>query len=1495
MTSLTPSSTHRPKKVVRYGKASSRSSYNANNIGDFMGDDEPASPPPPPRPSSSTKPSITPTAIPTHQVRVPVHHESPEAPIPSSRKARPRERETQPVAQKPKAQKPDAFDVPSSDDEVDMPVSTKRASPPKIKKRNVLVDDRGVDEEMAPWEKKRGMLKPTTEKTKTPKKGDPKQKPSTSDTASTGTTKTRRNVKEVGIQRPAQSPAGPPPTTAAARLAARRQRANGDVPTSNSQAEVVPATKRPGLATDPNISHPRKRARRSPPAKMETVADVEMNDAPDCDLPPSQPSVARTEMSVFDLPDHSDQEQQTTSERPPALNSPAPRNRSRQGQLPSSSTRRAKAQKGVSAPGRLMEMLPQDTAGTGPPTSAPSRSSGATSPRRPSTSARQSEAPAEETSLRDDNSSPASSSAAASPAGSNKTGTLTPKQKRLWSHLLPSDDLVPHDEAPTPSSLAMRDLRLTGKLNKDDGDMTASHAGERKRQPGLLAKSQSDVSGLVKGGRKRVRLVDRLKASRVSEDEDEEDEEDKMEDVWFSASSQPLPRTRHTDGQETSTLPPGEAAGATSTGPINIANHLPTQHQPHPSNPHPPLEKTAPSAPTTGGTTGAKITYARTRSYLPEDNLEDGLLFSLPSTTTPQQDRPPIPTLPRPKPYPASNKGARTSQHQHQPNALDLNPTDSESDEEISVEGSGAGKPRNSKPARLRTIHELRASGRNARFHREVEGLLEEIGLPPAPQHPPLPTNITSQGPVKAAEDDASTAEVGGGIRSTRALVALARNFLGDVGAAGSSGDGGGGGAGRKGQLKNKRGTKGGNGEGYIGRFLAEGFETRLVGVFSQRGREGRGGVQRRRREGRTRGQRGVGSAYDDEQGDGVEDVGDFALVACFVALLVSPETSVHVLRELGDQRIVGWLVAQLGRTTEVDGLIGRKRGIGLDDSVAGKFGELVEILRGLEGVWDASSGTDGGVAGAPEMMTMRVLCLKALELLVRRSRREGDRREFLSGEQLEKVLLDPSDDFRDEKSGAVDVCTAISLLESLSTSALALTWPEALLHRLSALFPRLATAGTATSQSPSKSTLSRQDQAHRQQEQQHTLFLLYRLTLNLTTDHPRNCAFFATRETFSALLSSIYASFLALDGPSTSSSSTLPPISKPPQSSSPTPTPTSRRRALTLDLLILALGIAINLMTDYSAHANNNSNSTSSAPTLLPRLIDPTEPLSTLFVQLIGIFKSGRARIDRELDSPPPPPAAPEIEKRHTVRSEEASRPQKAGERREREVARRNGDRQGGAADEEGTEEGDDGQLGGGEGEGGDGGGGAGDVGFNIAWGYLAVFLGKCCSFPSASSSEAKAGMGGTEIRQFVAGCLRDDHQDGEGGNGGARAVGQQQQQRRQTGRKEGRGQASGGTEGGLDILVQAVEEFVVYHQRVDGMMMMDHGGGGRGNNQREGSSAARGDVMDEDGMMSGGEKEKDDEEVFAGQEGKEVWSAFTEKLRLVLERLKTVLREDV
>ncbi|KAI7190150.1 hypothetical protein KC316_g1140 [Hortaea werneckii] len=535
-------------------------------------------------------------------------------------------------------------------------------------------------------------------------------------------------------------------------------------------------------------------------------------------------------------------------------------------------------------------------------------------------------------------------------------------------------------------------------------------------------------------------------------------------------------------------------------------------------------------------------------------------------------------------------------------------------------------------------------------------------------------------------------------------------------------------------------------------------------------------------------------------------------------------------------------------------------------------------MLRGLDGVWDSSAGNDGGDAGgssgAPEKMTMRVLSLKALELLVRRSRREGDRREFLSEEQLEMVLLDPSGSDEEEKDDDVDLCTAISLLESLSTSALALAWPGTLLHRLAALFPRLASADTEET-SPSSSSKSSQPQSEHphqhQQEQQHTLFLLYRLTLNLTTDHPRNCSFFATRRTFHALLSSIYASFLALDAPSlpsnsasTISSNTHQQQQQQQQQSPPPPTPTSR--ALTLDLLILALGIAINLTTDHSRDDNGNGNGTSTSTRLLPLLIDPADPLSSLFARLIRVFRVGRVRIDRELDSSPPE------EKQHTARGEEEGLAGHTGIP-EREIRR---DGQGGGRGRDGEGDGD--------------GQGDGDVGFNIAWGYLAVFLGKCCSFPSStasSSSGENARVGGKEIRRFVAGCLRDNE---EGfGSGGSAMRRQPREKKKKDGTEEGT------PVGGLETLVQAVEEFVLYHQRVDGMMMNNGGGAGGDHGTSQGSATAKGDMMDEDGLMMSSRGGEEDDEVFAGQEGKEVWSAFTEKLRLVLERLKKVVREDV
>ncbi|KAF2170876.1 hypothetical protein M409DRAFT_63908 [Zasmidium cellare ATCC 36951] len=219
-------------------------------------------------------------------------------------------------------------------------------------------------------------------------------------------------------------------------------------------------------------------------------------------------------------------------------------------------------------------------------------------------------------------------------------GTMTPKQARLWDQLLDSDN-----SAATPNVLAIRDLTLnTRRVVKTINAESRS-----------FVKSSSDV-----GPRRRSKLVDRLKASAPSTDaesSDDSDDDTTNSDVEMEDDNAPTP-------VET------EAAQLSQS-------QSQSQSQ---------------------STRGPKVTYAsRSRSHLPEDSLEDGLMFSL-SSETPQRKGPTSRDV--------SNKGNPASQK----SAFDL---DDSGDEAQS--------------GRVQNIHELRASGINIRFASDMDALLQDI------------------------------------------------------------------------------------------------------------------------------------------------------------------------------------------------------------------------------------------------------------------------------------------------------------------------------------------------------------------------------------------------------------------------------------------------------------------------------------------------------------------------------------------------------------------------------------------------------------------------------------------------------------------------------------------------------------------------------------------------------------------------------------------------
>ncbi|TKA28953.1 hypothetical protein B0A50_03364 [Salinomyces thailandicus] len=925
----------RPKKTVRYGKSSSRSSFNTHL--DFMDDEAP------PRTLSDPRTMSRQSAKETHAVQ---KREEARA-TPRKRAIKPdadadtetTARQKSPKTGKLRSKKQDAFEVPSSEDDMELVIPVKRVSPPEFRAKSTLVDDTKAEAQLTPWEKRKAAPKSQVDARQVQQKSGVGK-----DLASTG--RNRREVTRVEIPSPPKPVPEIHTTSAAARLAARRQLAGkGAVDTVNGSLRSGGASnKRRAAVADAANFDTRKRARNfsSSQDQREEVVMEETVEKPSC--PVTSIAIPKIDVDVLD----GSHEKHMDIQRSAAKQKPAAKNAQRRKIGPSTSWK-AQPKQGVSAPARLTEMLPVDTDST----DAPSRSPSA---------------------MPSDPSTPGRSTTPASSGSQTKAGTLTPKQKQLWSQLLSSDPV-----APSPSGLAMKELTLSGKR-------TADRSGDIRRPS--LGQSKSDVPEMH---RKRMRLVDRLKASRsTSEDEESEAEEDEeMEDI---ATSQPLihapTNTRSTsDQQEQSAV-------------IHVSQ---SQSQP------------------VAAEGAAKITYARTRSYLPEDNLEDGLMLDLPSVT-PQRP----PTLQR-----ASSK----LQAAPQKSAFDLADSD---------EDNASG--------RLRTIHELRAAGRNDRFMRETEALLEDLA------------------------DHNNTARS----RRRSALIELATKLME---------------------------------KSYAERFQGQAFEQNLLAECT--------------------------AAPD--------DVADFALAAAF-ATLIEAEPPDHTVLSLKRGSVDRWLAGLLGRDMEVEKMAKERS----NNMAKTAQGTLVRFGRSLQALW---------VEAKPERMSTRLLALKALDGLVGKLRRMGDRSEFLRGEQLQQVL---SHD--DKPRDAAEISTAISLLEALSTSALALAWPEAVLHHLAALLPTLD--HSSTTQLPTQ-----------------TLFLAFRLTLNLTNDNARNCAFFSTSETVHYLLTSIQTSFSNL--------ASLAPDLNPDGNETD-----QQHRALTLDLLVLSLGLTINL-TEHSPPSRTHTLNSSNLPVL--------------------------------------------------------------------------------------------------------------------------------------------------------------------------------------------------------------------------------------------------------------------------------------------------------
>ena len=858
----------------------------------------------------------------------------------------------------------DLFDVPSGDDEPSPPLKVIRR--PVLKTRQALVNDHvSEDAQAAPWERRHacGVANNHVASSAniTEAVGSPGAQLHHDLTEATGGNGNKSSPKQESqtvdtLRSPAHSTPSktqPAPISAAARLAERRKAQNVGVQSSNVQQNHNLATN-PKRAPDGNISErgERKRARTAVEARQRSVDVVMVAPLPTpvCETNPEEDHSMNEDPSVYDIPDSG-----VTEHAKPMQHVASPKvvsKQTRRGKLAPVSSKPS-PQKGLSAPARLMGMLPVDSDTTEASSPSSDRSiSRAGTPQKPL-------------------SSPCGSSNSPE-AAMQPSSQLTPKQAQLWSSLLPTQPV-----APSPSALAMRDLTITGRQRRKQT------TGQTRK----LAKSQSDIP------RRGARLVDRLKAAAPeTSDVDTSDESGEDEDVVMAE-------------ERPATARPALLRADSSVSSVTSSRGQHSQNR-------------SQSRTTSNG--GPKRTYAAQRSHLVDDSFEGGLMEDLIDAA---------PVVPR------GRKTLIRSQSNSQKTSFDI---DSEGDED-----SGGGQ--------IRTIHELRASGRKIRGTEDVEQLLDDI-VDRGPSH-----------------------------RSSRrsALIQLAT------------------------KLADKT---------FTAHFVDQGCELRLA--------------------------RECMSCKD--------DIASYSFAGAIAFLLVS-EPPAHTVRTLQDHGIVSWLVDQLQANRDL-GKMAKDRQHNMAKASQKSLAQLGEVVESQQSLWGDEK---------PSTMSLRLVALKALDLLVGKLRRSGNKNELLTGQQLHSVL--PNIAVFASEGQHLEASIIISILESLSTTSLALEWDAATLGKIAQILPSLDLT----------SPLRR-----------HTLFLTLRLSLNLTTDNPKHCSLLATADSTRFLLQAVLDGFATI-----------------------VVEQDEEKRTIALDLLVLALGITINLF-EHSAEARTHAVGLST-PNLVSSLVE--------------------------------------------------------------------------------------------------------------------------------------------------------------------------------------------------------------------------------------------------------------------------------------------------
>lgn len=286
------------------------------------------------------------------------------------------------------------------------------------------------------------------------------------------------------------------------------------------------------------------------------------------------------------------------------------------------------------------------------------------------------------------------------------------------------------------------------------------------------------------------------------------------------------------------------------------------------------------------------------------------------------------------------------------------------------------------------------------------------------------------------------------------------------------------------------------------------------------------------------------------------DEIADFVLAVALVSLLTE-ECPEHAAKSMKERHGTAWLAQRLMN----DSCMAKRakdRKNNMSKAAQATFIEFVDIA--------CAHGTFWGDL-RPTAITTRTVVLKALDSLVGKLRRSGDRSELLGREEVRAILF--SEHELDLLMGhqeelPTDMCLSVSTLENLATLSDGSSWPPEVVQQLGKLLisPMLAS-----------------------EKLRHLRFLALRLCSNLTSDNVRSCRQLTKLTVVHSLLECVSRGLRGLG---------------------------SSMEAIDLDVLVLEMGVTINVAEQVeSARASAASRET--APIL---------------VQLVTAFNAGQKRL---------------------------------------------------------------------------------------------------------------------------------------------------------------------------------------------------------------------------------------------------------------------------